>query len=54
LVVVPSPLRLPLVIDVGPENMAKFPLAGEPVVVTVPPLADDDVPQVIVVAVKFR
>src|SRR5580698_10365640 len=34
--VVTSPLRSPLVTDVAPENLARLPVAGEPVVVTVP------------------
>src|ERR1700683_3204146 len=36
--VVTSPLRLPLVTVVAPENSARFPLAGLPVVVTVVPV----------------
>ena len=34
--VVQSPDRSPLVITVPPENFARFPLAGDPDVVTVP------------------
>ena len=42
--VVQSPLILPLVIDVPPENIAKFPDAGDPVVVTVPvPLPEAEI-----------
>jgi hypothetical protein len=35
--VVMSPDRSPFVIDVAPENFVSSPVAGEPVVVTVPP-----------------
>lgn len=35
--VVQSPDRLPLLIDVPPVNLANLPLAGDPVVVTEPP-----------------
>ena len=35
--VVTSPERFPFVIADAPENAARLPLAGEPVVVTVPP-----------------
>ena len=43
-VVVQSPEILPLVIDVPPENIAKFPDAGDPVVVTVPvPLPEAEI-----------
>ncbi len=42
LLVVQSPERLPLVIALAPENIARFPVAGDPVVVTVPsPEAED-------------
>jgi len=37
--VVQSPERSPFVIALKPENFVRFPLAGDPVVVTVPDVA---------------